>query len=380
MQGFNVAHSQKSLPAPAISLEPHFDFLSDDYARLYAASDATAFQHPLWLDSFYRRLAEHRGAEKIVITGRDAATHRLVFVLPMIRRRHTGVTLLESCDLGVSDYAAPVAAPALLNGPKLAPAIHAALPAYDILRIRPVRAEHVAVWQALLGGEARKLDFSAHAAVLQGDFAAWRETALDGSFRRILDRKKKRFLKQQGAGVRLLSESAEIRTGIAHLARLRAGRFDGDLIQATEVERFYTEVAVNGAATGFARTYEIAIGDEKIGYAFGIAAAGRFNYLLIGCDYGVHGRHSPGLILYDRMIEDWIANDGKIYDFTIGDEPFKKQFGTVETPIWMVCENATWRGRLGAAAFAAREQLRRLRNKADEPGNSSGKLGANDAD
>lgn len=377
MQGCNVAHFQQT--APVIALEPDFDFLSDEYARLYAASDATAFQHPLWLDSFYRRLAEHRSAEKIVVTGRDTAAHGLVFVLPMIRRRHTGVTLLESCDLGVSDYAAPVVAPTMPNRVTLAPALRAALPAYDILRIRPVRAEHVAAWQALLGGQARKLDFSAHAAELQGDFAAWRETAIDGGFRRMLDRKKQRFFKQGGAQARHLSDPAEIRAAIGHLARLRSGRFDGDLIQAIEVERFYAEVAVAGAITGFARTYEIAIGAAKIGYAFGIAAAGRFNYLLIGCDYGIHGRHSPGLLLYDRMIEDWIANHGKIYDFTIGDEPFKKQFGTVETPIWMVTENATWRGRLGAAALAARERLRRLRDKADEPGNSSIKSGANDA-
>ncbi len=388
VQGLKVAHSEKTdsssraAETPAVALDPEFDFQSSEYASLYAASGATAFQHPLWLTAFYSRLAGHRGAEKIVVTGRHATSGELLFMLPMIRRRHTGVVLLESCDLGVSDYAAPVISPALLSDAPLDAAIRAVLPAFDILRIRPVRPEHVALWQFLLGGETRKLDFSAHATVLHDDFAEWREATLDGSFRRMLDRKKKRFLKQDGAQVRLLSEPDEIRAGIAQLARLRAGRFDGDLIQGTEVEQFYADVAVTGAATGFARTYEIAIGGEKIGYAFGIAAAGRFNYLLIGCDYDTHGRHSPGLILYDSMIEDWIANNGTIYDFTIGDEPFKRQLGTTATPMFQVGENATWRGRLGAAAFAAREQLRRLRTKADDNANSADKTvsGGNDAD
>nr|WP_246591349.1 GNAT family N-acetyltransferase [Aminobacter anthyllidis] len=198
----------------------------------------------------------------------------------------------------------------------------------------------------------------------------------------MLDRKKKRFLKQEGAQLRLLREPGEIRAGIAQLARLRAGRFDSDLIQGAEVEQFYADVAATGAATGFARTYVIAIAGETIGYAFGIAVAGRFNYLLIGCDYDAHGRHSPGLVLYDSMIEDWMANNGKVFDFTIGDEPFKHQFGTTATPMFLVGENATWRGRLGAAAFAAREQLRRLRTKTDDNANSANKTvsGGSDAD
>ncbi|MBT1156061.1 GNAT family N-acetyltransferase [Aminobacter anthyllidis] len=387
MQGLKVAHSEKAdsksraAETPAVALDPDFDFQSSEYARLYAVSDATAFQHPLWLTAFYR-LAGHRGAEKIVVTGRHPTGGELLFVLPMIRRRHTGVVLLESCDLGVSDYAAPVVSANLPDNAPLAPAVRAVLPAFDILRLRPVRPEHVALWQLLLGGEARKLDFSAHATDLHDNFAIWRETALDGSFRRMLDRKKKRFLKQEGAQLRLLREPGEIRAGIAQLARLRAGRFDSDLIQGAEVEQFYADVAATGAATGFARTYVIAIAGETIGYAFGIAVAGRFNYLLIGCDYDAHGRHSPGLVLYDSMIEDWMANNGKVFDFTIGDEPFKHQFGTTATPMFLVGENATWRGRLGAAAFAAREQLRRLRTKTDDNANSANKTvsGGSDAD
>lgn len=359
---------------PAVAIEPAFDFLSQEYTRLYDASDATAFQHPIWLDTFYRRLAAHRGAEKLVVTGRDAMTGDLLLVLPLIRRRRSGIVLLESCDLCVSDYAAPVIAPDLLDAGSLAGTIRAALPGFDIMRIRPVRPEHVQDWQSLLGGEAAKLGFSAHAAILQDDFTSWREIALEGSFRRMLDRKKKRFLKQDGAQARLLSNPQDVRTGIARLARLRAGRFDGDLIQDPQVETFYADIAVAGLTSGFARTYEIAIAGEAIGHAFGIAVAGRFNYLLIGCDYDTHGRHSPGLILYDSMIEDWIANNGKIYDFTIGDEPFKKQFGTAATPISMVSRNATWRGRLGAAAFAAREHWRKRRNTKD--GTKNGTAGS----
>src|SRR5438094_122137 len=33
-----------------VSIEEGFDFSSNDYARLFAGSSATAFQHPIWLE------------------------------------------------------------------------------------------------------------------------------------------------------------------------------------------------------------------------------------------------------------------------------------------------------------------------------------------
>ncbi|MBN4669075.1 cellulose biosynthesis protein CelD, partial [Pandoraea nosoerga] len=40
-----------------VCIDDAFDFLSEEYATLFEGSDATAFQHPLWLDSLYRKLA-----------------------------------------------------------------------------------------------------------------------------------------------------------------------------------------------------------------------------------------------------------------------------------------------------------------------------------
>lgn len=345
---------------PIVAQEDDFEFRGPDYAALFDCSNATAFQHPVWLDALYARLAPRRDAEKIVVTGRAPDTGALEFVLPLIRRKKAGIILLEATDLGVSDYAAPVCRRSFRADASLASKVRGVLPDFDIMRLRPVRSEHVAAWQFFLGGEARKQDFSAHASVLADSFSGWRDTALGASFKKMLDRKKKRFFKHDGATVRLLDARHDIQAAIAAIARLRAGRFEGDLIQSDFVREFYEDVAVEGAQLGLARTYTIELADSSIGYAFGLTHAGRFYYLLIGCDYDGHGRHSPGLILYDSMIEDWIANDGKIYDFTIGDEPFKKEFGTEETAIYEICENATWPGRLATAGLSARERLRRL--------------------
>lgn len=343
-----------------IGIESDFDFGSDAFAELFEQSDASAFQHPLWLAAFYRRLAPVRNAEPVIVAGRDA-DGQLQFVLPLIRRRKSGVWLLESNDLGVSDYAAPVLRAGFTATAATRAAIAAALPAHDIIRIRPIRAEHVDQWRSLLALDARRLDFSAHATDLPTRYSEWRSQALEPSFSRYLDKKKKRFFKLDRARLQLLSDPLQIAAAVDAIQAERKDRFSGDPIQDDFVRDFYAEIATAGATAGLARTYALMLGDEAVGHVFGLTHAGRFHYLLIGCDYERHGRHSPGLILYDTMIEDWIAAGGTVFDFTIGDEAFKQDFATVPTPMFELLQTSTWRGRLAHAAFHARTELRRLR-------------------
>lgn len=351
--------SRRQAAGIKISVEPDFDFLSDEYHRLFARSSATAFQHPLWLSGLYRNLAPARGAEPLAVVGRDAQTGAADFVLPLIRRRKNGIVLIEATDLGVSDYSAPVATRDFAAPPALRTIVAEALPAHDLLRLRPVRAESVDAWQAFFDVTSVRLDFSAHAVALEPDYQGWRRRALSPGFAKGLDRKKARFARDAQGELRLLRDPSEIRDSIAAIQALRAGRFAGDQIQQDFVRDFYAGVATAGAADGFACTYVLLRDGEAIGHVFGLGHAGRFHYLMIGCDYERHGRHSPGLLLYDGIIQDWIAAGGTVFDFTIGDEAFKLDFGTTATPMFELSRAATLRGRLARAAFAAREALRR---------------------
>lgn len=239
------------------------------------------------------------------------------------------------------------------------------LPSYDLLRIRPVRAETVGRWQMFFDAEAVRQDFSAHAVSIFAPHTAWRQQALTASFAKYLDRKKKRLFRGGEAKFRLLTEPAEITAAIHAVRTLRAGRFEGDPIQTDFVYDFYAEVAAGGAGEGLTRTYALTFADEPIAYVFGLAHAGRFHYLLIGCDYASHGRHSPGLLMYDLIIENWAASGGDCFDFTISDEPFKSDFGAKPTRIYVLSHCATPRGKLAAAAFNLRKRLRQPKAAAE---------------
>jgi CelD/BcsL family acetyltransferase involved in cellulose biosynthesis len=363
-----------ALPAGGISVavDEGFAFTSAAYRDLYARAPSTAFQHPAWLTALAARIAPARGARPATIVVRDQGG-TLLAVLPLMRRRKSGVTLLENADLGVSDYAAPVVDPAfaseLAARPDLRRQVAEALPSYDILRIRPVREEHLTIWQALLPGRVECLDFSAHATALDPEYAAWRAAKPSKTLLGRLARAEKQMVKLGGGVVRRLDQPQEIRAAVDAIQALRAGRFEGDPIQDDFIRDFYAAVAIDGAAEGFAAVYRLDIGGATAGTVFGLCHGGAYHYLLIGCDYANFGRCSPGLILYDRIIRDWIGRGGTVFDFTIGDEPFKADFGTEPTRMFAVVHAPGWRGRLALAAFEARAQLRlRLAsNKTTEP-------------
>src|SRR6478736_10235266 len=122
-----------------IAIEQGFDFLSPDYAALFDNSAATAFQHPLWLDILYTRLASHAGATPLVVVARHRATSALALVLPLLRVRRGPIRTVEFADLRVSDYLAPVCTAEtfsdLLQDEKACEEIRRLVRPFDLLRI-----------------------------------------------------------------------------------------------------------------------------------------------------------------------------------------------------------------------------------------------------
>jgi CelD/BcsL family acetyltransferase involved in cellulose biosynthesis len=328
--------------------ENRFDFLGREYGEVFAGSNASAFQSPVWLNSFYETLAPAKAAEPLVITVRQAG--QLMGVVPLIRRRLKGLTLVEATDLGVSDYASTVLSDplrqALQTDSGLSAHFLSAIGKHDLLRIRPVLPEHANDWELLLQNKPIPLGFSAHAVDLAPPFDNWRKNALDKSLSGMVARKGRRWKKQHEVVLERLAQPERIATAIADLSRMRTGRFDGDPIQSTEVQGFYGSVACAGATSGHAETWIVTSDGSVAGILFGLTHQDRFLYLLIGADYETHGRHSPGLQMYDWIIEDWMARGGRCFDFTIGDEPFKEKFGTTARPMSAFLLAGSLKGRL----------------------------------
>lgn len=318
--------------AVTLAAAPDFDFGGASYRRLFERASCTAFQHPDWLDAFYRTLAGPKGFDPLVVTGHDA-NGALRLVVPLIRRRAARTTTIECAFLGVTDYACPVIEPGLTLDPGLSADFHGALGAHDLLRIEPVRGDGRDAWRALLGSPAEPLGFSAHAASCLGSYDDWRAGILGQRRGADLERKSRR-LAEQGALRLHIAEGVAAAEAIHTAAGLRRGRFADDPLQDPAFRDFYATVAMRGADSGLARTYLLTCGAELVAMLFGLLDGPHFRYLLLACDYARFGRHSPGMIMFDRVMRDWFESGGQVFDFTIGDEAFKARLGAVPTPMY----------------------------------------------
>ncbi|MEM7300862.1 MAG: GNAT family N-acetyltransferase [Pseudomonadota bacterium] len=350
-----------------ISVENQFDFSCNAYATCFAESDATAFQSPVWLTQFYEKLVDGKRADPLIITIRERASNTLVGLMPLTRRKLHGITLVEAADLGVTDYTVPAIhrdhLEVLTNSDIVSAAIRRATGSHDHFRVKSVPTNSLSGWSVVGELASAPTDFSAHMADLGEDFDAFRSTQWSNSHQKYIDRRARRAERETDLSIERLAEPSEIENAISELAALRAGRFDGDPIQDPEICAFYQAVAVTGHAAGSAETWRLTFDGETGGIVFGITDKNRFYYLLIGCDYDRFGRHSPGLLMYDAIMRDWCERGGTEFDFTIGDEPFKADFGTKPLQISAVAKTETLKGHL---AIQGKNLLSRTRPQIEQ--------------
>lgn len=337
----------------------NFDFEGEDYRKLFSRSCGTAFQHPIWLKHLFAHLLD--GAKPVILCG-YSNEGTLSVVIPLVMRRLYGLRLLEAPNFGVSDYVAPIilnsARESLIQDSLVPRQIASVLPSHDILRIKHVPADNREVWKLLFPSYWEEHKFQAHDTLLSADYTSWRSANLTDSFRRYLDRKKKRLLRLGTVCLTEISDPLSLRQTIECIADVRQGRFNNDMLQIRAVRNFYAAVAAEGAPEGLVKIYTLTLDGEELGRTYCLSHDGRFHFLLMGCDYKRHGRHSPGLIFFDMLIERRIGYSDTVFDFTIGDEPYKKDFGTTPKKIFFSEKANT---SLGSAVLKVRRLMGRMR-------------------
>jgi CelD/BcsL family acetyltransferase involved in cellulose biosynthesis len=342
-----------------------FDFLSQEYRDLFQAADATAFQHPIWLDLVYSRLVVARGLDPAILVGRAEQDGRLVAVLPLVKRRFGPLLWFDGADLGVGDYSAIVLDRRIAGAPgnsgwrQLAQALRR----FGVFRIRNVRQDDVGLASATAVFRSSLMGFHAHEVDLTGSFQSWRATTLRPEFARFLQKKRRKLMGKGRLSFAELGDPSAIRDALTSMRDFRKQRWPGDLMNEQRFFDFYVNVACAGLASGLSRTYVLSIDNVPVAVPFGLYHAGRFSFVLIGFDFERFRNYSVGLLAIEDLIEDCIAKGDSVFDLTIGDEAYKADFAARRIPMAVV-----WAGQrpvpaLAHLAYASLVRFRSFKNR-----------------
>ena len=366
-----------------VAREDDFDFQSPEYAALYDRSHATPFQHPVWLSSLYEVLAPRRKAQKRVITvrGEDG---RIVLVLPFVRRRLGLLRLIEYADLGVNDYAAPVldseAAASLAADRQVPKKIRRMLGRFDLLRIERVADSPDLMLSLIAGATAKRHAYDTHIVDLPENAEAWR-AQLDPKFSRHLERKYKRLRPKGERRLRIIDDIAEVESTMERMQAFRAARFaehrGTDLVQDPDCFSFYSAVARAGVEKGPSSLAVLEVAAEPAAVALNLIDRDRDIYVLVGYDVERLRNYSLGLLIVDELVQDAIGRQQAYFDLTVGDEPYKADFGAHPRPVFEIRVQRTLLGRIVVLGRTIYLRVRRLvkqimmARKASEAGEAS---------
>nr|WP_245475949.1 GNAT family N-acetyltransferase [Bradyrhizobium sp. Leo170] len=343
-----------------VCIDNAFDFLNQEYAELFDGSDATAFEHPVWLDTLYRKLAPAAAAKPLIVTIRRPATEKLTMVLPLMRVSRGPMQTVEFADLRVSDYLTPVgtavAFSELLQDEDACLTLRQLVRPFDLLRMCKLPDGRMPIENLMAAPRRIVMEMNAYATVLVAPFEQWRASALSRSYQKELAKKLRQLQKKGTLSFSCCDDSASIMAAMEMMKNFRGPRFrgdgDGDLLQRPEYFDFYSSVALRGLGA-FVRLYTMKMDGNLIAAVLGLCHRGSFLIIMSAFDIAGYKSQSIGALMFEQVARDCIEREDQILDFTIGDEPYKKMFGGQPSPLWSVTQAGSVAGSL--ALFALRQ-------------------------
>jgi CelD/BcsL family acetyltransferase involved in cellulose biosynthesis len=336
------------------AVEPEFDFLSDAYRALYAASCATAFQAPLWLQTIHQLLAPRLKASQYTVTMRNRGDGSLLAVFPFVRQKTMGVTMVQPADFGVCDYNAVVASSEVLEalaGDAVAlDRLDGVLKAGSLFMFRKSRNDGFDVSRLFRRSVATPAENAAYHSLVDDDFDQWRLRTLSRHMTKELGRKGRQLATERGSYYhRAATSEHDIREALAFIKTTRFGRFEDDLLQIETYFDFYTAYAIAAAQTGEAMLQVSYVEDRPVAAMLGLLGDGDFHAVLIAANMEEFSKFSLGTQIIYRTIEQRFAEGRRLFDMGLGNSGYKSHFRVEETGL----RNFTAANSLAGAGVAA---------------------------
>jgi CelD/BcsL family acetyltransferase involved in cellulose biosynthesis len=369
-----AGHAVRSRASQAAAFSVEFngwDAVAGEWDGAYRRGQATIFQHRSWLDAWYRAFAARPDLEPMVATVRDRATGELALLLPLIRREHRRVRVVEFADLDLTDYNAPLLGPAAPREPKAAAALWRDLRralrrvagGADLIRFKKMPVD--------IGGRCNPLaaldaagpcSLNGNLVTTGDDFDRYKRS-LKRDVRRVLDRSWRAFAAYPDAAFRIAEDPAEALRILATMDAQQGARMESlgiDFVLDNETNAtFYRNLVRDGVAGGYAVISTLTVGTEVVATLLGIRSGARFLMVRFSNAGEKWSNCSPGRLVIERTMAALHKEGVREFDFSVGNYAYKRRFGVVGVPLVDITAALSWRG----WPFVLRDRLaRELRN------------------
>jgi CelD/BcsL family acetyltransferase involved in cellulose biosynthesis len=344
--------------------------LEAEWTAFARTAACTCFQSFEWLAKWQQHVGSLRGTQPAIVLGRDERG-ALQFILPLAIETRGPIRRLTWLGSDLCDYNAPLIARDFWRHvgdfPGLWREAQRLLQSNPRLRFDFVDLQKMA---ETVGGERNPLlslptqrnASSAHVATLS---STWDEyyKAKRSSETRKKERKQLRRLGELGE-VRFLDVSGEgeiactVETLMQQKSKTFARMGVEDLFARPGYRAFWLDVATT--LRGVTHVSRLDVGSTIAATSLGLIHRGCYYLVLSSYHDGEVMRFGPGRAHLHELLRHAIERGIENFDFTIGDEPYKRDWADIEIRLYDHLRAATLRGAVVVAMIRAFRRTKRL--------------------
>lgn len=179
------------------------------------------------------------------------------------------------------------------------------------------------------------------------------------------DRAKRRHLSAFGDIRFLTSEDADdarrtLETLMAQKSHAFARKGIPDIFKRPGYRDFLLDLAVNPRLRQFVHISRVEIGPALAAANFGLVFGGCYYHVLASYVDAPLAQYGPGALHLRELLAYAIGRGLKLFDFTIGDEPYKREWSDINLKLFDYTATMTWRGFLARWPSLVRRRVKRF--------------------
>ncbi|MGB3865647.1 MAG: GNAT family N-acetyltransferase, partial [Xanthobacteraceae bacterium] len=319
------------------------------------ASGGATFQDPCWLRAWYGALTGSNVTPLIALVS-NAVTGERLALLPLIRRRHRGIRIVEFADRDLTDNNAPLmttaahdpAATGTAMWHALRKALRRADGGADLLRLRkmPFEMDGAANPLAYVSA-ARPCSLNGNLVVTGDDFEAHR-FARGRNERSQLKRKWRAFMQEPAAAFEVVTRRDQALRVLATIARQQETRMrelgQRYVLNDDTNAAFYRNLVSDGFDRGYVVLTTLSAGGEIVAATLGLRRGRRWTLIRNSMGEARWLKYSPGILLIDQTMAALHQDGVREFDFSIGNYAYKRRLGATAVPLANLSAALSWRG------------------------------------
>ena len=362
-------------PDIRLSIHEHLPTVEREWCAFEQQADCTVFQSFGWLSTWQVHIGARTGVRPAVVIGRDARG-QILLILPLSVEPRGFVRRLVWLGSEMNDYNAPLLA--LDFSQKLGPSACQLL-WREILELIQGHKDlhfdliHFEKMPEMVGAQQNPFRHllpltphpsGAYLTHLAGVWQTFYEMKRSAATRRR-DRRKRKHLSETGEVKFFTAKTTDeiacsFDTLIVQKTRKLAAMGVGNIFDKPGCLDFYRSLAIEPATRHIAHVSKLDVGGNVAAVSLGLTFRGSYYLVMSGYADGAIMRLSPGEAHLHELMRYAMEAGYKVFDFTIGDEPYKRDWSDTEISLFDHIETVRWRGALADPALRSLTRIKRV--------------------